>query len=439
MRPYLPQEIIRAKRDGNPLAAEEIAFFIAGLADGSISEGQVAALAMAVFLRGMTREETVALTLAMRDSGRVLEWRDLPGPVVDKHSTGGIGDKVSLVLAPVLAACGAYVPMLSGRGLGHTGGTLDKLESIPGYTTQPDLDRLRAVVRAAGCAIIGQTDDLAPADRRLYAIRDVTATVESIPLITASILAKKLAGGLHALVMDVKTGSGAFMPTHEQATALAESIVGVARGAGLPTRALLTEMGQCLGHTAGNAVEVAESIAMLKGEPAHPRLEEVVLELCGEALALGGLAADPAAGRSAAAAAIASGAAAERFGRMVHGLGGPADLLERHAAHLPRAAIVRAVHPTEAGRVHAVDARALGLAVVELGGGRRHAGHDVDHAVGLSQVRGIGEEVGAEVPLALVHGRDEAAVAAAAKRLRDAYMVEAGDSQPPPVIHQRIG
>ncbi len=293
MRPWLPQEIIRAKRDGNPLAAEEIAFFIAGLTDGSISEGQVAALAMAVFLRGMTREETVALTLAMRDSGRVLEWRDLPGPVVDKHSTGGIGDKVSLVLAPVLAACGAYVPMLSGRGLGHTGGTLDKLESIPGYTTQPDLDRLRAVVRAAGCAIIGQTDDLAPADRRLYAIRDVTATVESIPLITASILAKKLAGGLHALVMDVKTGSGAFMPTHEQATALAESIVGVARGAGLPTRALLTEMGQCLGHTAGNAVEVAESIAMLKGEPAHPRLEEVVLELCGEALALGGLAADP--------------------------------------------------------------------------------------------------------------------------------------------------
>jgi thymidine phosphorylase len=439
MRPYLPQEIIRAKRDGNPLATEEIAFLIAGLTDHSVSEGQVAAFAMAVFLRGMTREETVALTLAMRDSGRVLDWRDLPGPVVDKHSTGGIGDKVSLVLAPVLAACGAYVPMLSGRGLGHTGGTLDKLESIPGYNTQPDLDRLRAVVRAAGCAIIGQTDDLAPADRRLYAIRDVTATVESIPLITASILAKKLAGGLQALVMDVKTGSGAFMPTHEQAMALAESIVGVARGAGLPTRALLTEMGQCLGHTAGNAVEVAESIAMLKGEPTHARLEEVVLELGGEALALGGLAVDPAAGRAAAATAIASGAAAERFARMVHALGGPSDLLERHATHLPRAPITRAVHPARPGRVQAVDARSLGIAVVELGGGRRHASHPVDHAVGLTQVVGIGAAVGPDQPLAIVHGRGEESVAAAVRRVRDAYLLGAASAAPPAAIHGRIG
>ncbi len=439
MLPYLPQEIIRAKRDGNPLAAEEIAFFIAGLTDQSISEGQAAAFAMAVFLRGMTREETVALTLAMRDSGRVLDWAGLPGPVVDKHSTGGIGDKVSLVLAPVLAACGAYVPMLSGRGLGHTGGTLDKLESIPGYTTRPELDRLRAVVRAAGCAVIGQTDDLAPADRRLYAIRDVTATVESIPLITASILAKKLAGGLQALVMDVKTGSGAFMPTLEQATALAESIVGVAHGAGLPTAALLTEMGQCLGHTAGNAVEVAEAIAMLKGEPPEPRLEEVVLGLCGEALALAGLAAHPGAGRAAAAAAIASGAAAERFARMVHGLGGPADLLERPTTHLSRAPIELAAYPARSGWVGAIDARALGLAVVQLGGGRRHAGQGVDHAVGLTQVRGIGDEVGPQTPLALVHGRDDAAVAAAAKRLREAYMIDGAPTRPPPAIHRRIG
>jgi thymidine phosphorylase len=438
MRPYLPQEIIRAKRDGNPLVAEELAFFIAGLTDGSISEGQAAAFAMAVFLRGMNREETVALTLAMRDSGRVLNWRDLPGPVLDKHSTGGIGDKVSLVLAPVLAACGAYVPMLSGHGLGHTGGTLDKLESIPGYTTQPDLDRLRAAVRDAGCAIIGQTDDLAPADRRLYAIRDVTATVESIPLITASILAKKLAGGLQALVMDVKAGSGAFMPTHEQATALAESIVGVARGAGLPTVALVTEMGQCLGHTAGNAVEVAESIAMLKGEPVHPRLEELVVALCGEALALGGLASDPASGRSAAATAIASGAAAERFARMVHALGGPTDLLERSATHLPKASIQRAVYPAAVGRVQSVNARALGLAVVELGGGRRHAGHAVDHTVGLTLVRGVGDEVGPDVPLALVHGRDEDMVAAAGNRLRDAYIVTAESAVPPALIHRRI-
>jgi thymidine phosphorylase len=438
MRPWLPQEIIRAKRDGNPLAAEEIAFFIAGLTDNSISEGQAAAFAMAVFLRGMAREETVALTLAMRDSGRVLDWAGLPGPVVDKHSTGGIGDKVSLVLAPVLAACGAYVPMLSGRGLGHTGGTLDKLESIKGYTTQPDLPRLQAVVREAGCAVIGQTDDLAPADRRLYAIRDVTATVESIPLITASILAKKLAGGLQALVMDVKTGSGTFMPTHEQATALAESIVGVARGAGLPTTALLTEMGQCLGHAAGNAVEVREAVAMLRGESAHPQLTDVVLALCGEALALARVAPDVAAGRAAAAVALASGAAAERFARMVAGLGGPTDFLERLEAYLPAAPLLRPVHAPRAGRVRAVDARAIGLAVVELGGGRRHAAHGIDHAVGLTEVRAIGDEVGPDLPLAVVHARDEATLNAAAARLLGGYRI-ADEAVSPPMIVGRIG
>ena len=438
MTGLLPQEIIRAKRDGNELAPEEIAFLIRGLTEGGIGEGQVAAFAMAVFLKGMTQGETVALTLAMRDSGRVLDWSDLPGPVVDKHSTGGIGDKVSLVLAPVLAACGAYVPMLSGRGLGHTGGTLDKLESIPGYTTQPELDRLRQVVRAAGCAVIGQTDDLAPADGRLYAIRDVTATVESIPLITASILAKKLACGLQALVMDVKTGSGAFMPTRERAEALARSIVGVAHGAGLPTTALLTEMGQCLGHTAGNAVEVREAVAMLKGEPAHPQLAEVVLALCGEALALARLAPDATAGRAAAAAALASGAAAERFGRMVAGLGGPTDFLERYATHLPAAPLVRPVHPPRTGRVRAVDARALGLAVVELGGGRRHAAHPVDHAVGLTEVRAIGDEVGPDRPLALIHARDEATQTAASARLLAAYQI-ADEVTPPAMIVGRIG
>jgi thymidine phosphorylase len=439
MQPYLPQEIIRAKRDGNELAAEEIEFFVQGMTRGGIAEGQVAALAMAVFLRGMTRAETVALTLAMRDSGRVLDWRGLPGPVVDKHSTGGVGDKVSLILAPVLAACGAFVPMLSGRGLGHTGGTLDKLESIPGYTTQPDLERLRHVVRTAGCAIIGQTDDLAPADRRLYAIRDVTATVESIPLITASILAKKLAGALQALVMDVKTGSGAFMPTHEQAEALAQSIVGVARGAGLPATALLTEMGQCLGQSAGNALEVAESLAMLRGEPTDARLEELVIELCAEALTLGGLVADLAAGRQAAAAALDSGRAAERFAAMVKGLGGPGDLLERERQHLPQAPLVREVFPSEAGHVHAVDARALGLAVVTLGGGRHRADHPVDHAVGLTRVCGVGAAAGADAPLAIVHGRDAERVSAAAKRVREAYILGAAGAVAPPVVHGQIG
>ena len=438
MAGFLPQEIIRAKRDGHELSPDEIAFFVRGLTDGSIAEGQVAALAMAVFFKGMAQGETVALTLAMRDSGRVLDWPDLPGPVVDKHSTGGIGDKVSLVLAPILAACGAYVPMLSGRGLGHTGGTLDKLESIPGYTIQPELDHLRRVVREAGCAIIGQTDDLAPADRRLYAIRDVTATVESIPLITASILSKKLAGGLQALVMDVKTGSGAFMPSHERAEALARSIVGVAHGAGLPTTALLTEMGQCLGHTAGNAVEVREAIAMLKGEAAHPQLAEVVLALCGEALALARLAPDPAAGRRQAEAVLASGAAAERFARMVAGLGGPADLLERHEAHIAAAPLVRPVHAPRAGRVEAVDARALGLAVVELGGGRRHAAQTVDHAVGLTEVLGVGDETGPDRPLALIHARDETSLAAARGRIVAAYHI-GDEAAPPATIVARIG
>ncbi len=303
----LPQEIIRKKRDGGALDASEIAEFIEGLASGRISEGQVAAFAMAVFFNGMSREETVALTRAMTGSGSRLTWRDLDGPVLDKHSTGGIGDKVSLVLAPVVAACGAYVPMISGRGLGHTGGTLDKLDSIPGYATKPDLERLRAAVRTAGCAIIGQTDDLAPADRRLYAIRDVTATVESIPLIVASILSKKLAAGLDALVMDVKAGSGAFLPSFEATRELARTLVEVANGAGLRCSALLTDMSQCLGRTAGNALEVREAIDVLTGQAVHSRLREVTLALAAELLVLGGLAEDKAGAAGAAARALELG------------------------------------------------------------------------------------------------------------------------------------
>jgi thymidine phosphorylase len=435
---FLPQETIRRKRDGAALPPEEIAAFVQGITDGAVGEGQAAAFAMAVLFRGMAPAETVALTRAMRDSGRSLRWAGLPGPVVDKHSTGGIGDKVSLVLAPVLAACGAFVPMLSGRGLGHTGGTLDKLESIPGYVTQPDIARLQRVVRSTGCAVIGQTDDLAPADRRLYAIRDVTATVESIPLITASILSKKLAAGLDGLVMDVKAGSGAFMPTLDQAQALAASLVEVAGGAGLPCRALLTDMGQCLGRTAGNALEVAEAVAMLRGEAADPRLRQVTLALCGEVLALVGLAADEAAGLARAEAALASGAAAERFAAMVRELGGPGDLLERWRHHLPEAPLVRPVPPRAAGFVQAVDARALGLAVVELGGGRRRAGDGVDHAVGLSEVRAIGERTGAGSPLACVHARDEAGFAAAEKRLQDAYIIGEEPPATAPVILGRV-
>jgi thymidine phosphorylase len=417
----LPQEVIRRKRDGLALTAEEIGFFIRGLTDGSIGDAQVAAFAMAVFLRGMSRAETVALTVAMRDSGHVLRWDDLPGPVVDKHSTGGVGDKVSLILAPILAACGAAAPMISGRGLGHTGGTLDKLESIPGYRTAPDLALMRRVVRDAGCAIVGQTADLAPADRRLYAIRDVTATVESIPLITASILAKKVAAGPQALVMDVKVGSGAFMRELDDARALAASIEAVAAGAGLVCASFVTDMSQCLGTTAGNALEVEEALAMLRGAPGDARLREVTLTLAAEALTLCGLAADHAAGRARAEMALASGAAAECFQRMVRDLGGPADLLERSAALLPRAPLHQPVHAAGEGSVAAIDVRRLGLAVVMLGGGRTRPDDGIDHAVGLAEVAGIGAECGPSRPLAIVHARDEARLAAASEMIRGAY------------------
>src|SRR5271167_382390 len=324
----LPQEIIRLKRDGEALSAGEIGDFIAGLTSGAVTEGQAAAFAMAIFFRGMTIDERVYLTQAMTRSGAKLDWRaaNLPGPVVDKHSTGGVGDNVSLMLAPMLAACGAYVPMISGRGLGHTGGTLDKLDSISGYVSQPDLALFKRVVKEAGCAIIGQTSDLAPADRRLYAIRDVTATVESIALITASILSKKLAAGLEGLVMDVKTGSGAFMATLDGARELATSIATVANDAGLPTVSLITDMNEPLASAAGNAVEVQNAVDYLSGER-DARLHEVTLALGAELLALSRLAPDVAAGRAALERSLASGAAAERFELMVRALGGPNDFL----------------------------------------------------------------------------------------------------------------
>ncbi len=344
---FLPQEIIRRKRDGGALSAAEIGFMVKGLTDGSVTEGQVAAFAMAVFFRGMAMEERVALTMAMRDSGRVLDWRDLPGPALDKHSTGGVGDTVSLMLAPAVAACGGYVPMISGRGLGHTGGTLDKLDSIPGYVSQPDEALFRKVTREVGCAIIGQTAALAPADKRFYGIRDVTATVESIPLITASILSKKLAAGLHGLAMDVKFGSGAFMGSFEAAEDLAKSLADVATGAGLPTTALLTSMESPLGSAAGNALEVAYAIDYLTGRRREARMHEVTVALGAEMLLLGGLAADLDEARRKIDHAIAGGQAADVFQRMVTALGGPSDLVERPEKHLAAAPIVAAV---EAGR-----------------------------------------------------------------------------------------
>jgi thymidine phosphorylase len=433
----LTSELIRRKRDGEELSDGEVAELVTGIADGSVSDAQVGALAMAIFLRGMSASERVALTGAMTRSGDVLEWGDagLAGPVLDKHSTGGVGDKVSLLLAPIVAACGAAVPMISGRGLGHTGGTLDKLEAIPGYDVAPSSDRLRAAVARVGCAIVGQTARLAPADRRLYAIRDATGTVESIPLIVGSILSKKLAAGLDALVMDVKVGSGAFLPDLESARELARAIVDVARGNGLPTAALLTDMNQVLGRTAGNAVEVRESIDHLTGAARDERLTEVTLALSAELLVLGGVFADVADARGAAERALDGGAAAERFGAMAAELGGPSDLVAAPDRHLRAAPVVREVSLTEAGTVVRVDVRAVGIAVVGLGGGRARETDPVDHSVGFTEVAALGERVGpGERPLAVVHGRDEASTEQAADALRAAFELGDGPERSVPIV-----
>ncbi|HYF54738.1 MAG TPA: thymidine phosphorylase [Salinarimonas sp.] len=434
----LPQEIIRAKRDGAALDADTIAAFIEGLTAGRVSEGQAAAFAMAVFFRGMSLEERVALTQAMMRSGEVLAW-DLPGPVLDKHSTGGVGDAVSLALAPAVAACGGYVPMISGRGLGHTGGTLDKFDSIPGYATQPDIATFRRVVREVGCAIIGQTADLAPADKRLYAIRDVTATVESIDLITASILSKKLAAGLGGLVMDVKAGSGAFMASTDDARELARSLVAVANGAGLPTSALLTDMDEPLASAAGNAVEMAYAVAYLTGARREPRFHAVTVALAGEMLALGGLALDPADGARRIEAAVESGRACETFQAMVTALGGPSDFVSGLDRYLPRAPVIRPVTAEAEGVVEAIATRDVGLAVVALGGGRTRPQDPVDHAVGLTDLAPVGERIEAGRPLAVVHARDEASAEAAARAVRAAYRI--GDAAPAarPLVLERVG
>ncbi|MBK1871077.1 thymidine phosphorylase [Aestuariivirga sp. YIM B02566] len=434
----LAQEFIRRKRDGKDLAPADIADFIQGLTTGSVSEGQAAAFAMAVFLRGMSRAEAVALTEAMRDSGTVLDWRDLGRPVVDKHSTGGVGDNVSLMLAPMLAALGCAVPMISGRGLGHTGGTLDKLDAIPGYVSQPDLALFRKVVREAGCAVIGQTADLAPADKRLYAIRDVTGTVESVPLITASILSKKLAAGLEQLVLDVKTGTGAFMATAEEARELTESLVSVANGAGLKTSALITDMNEPLASAAGNAVEIANALDYLTGVRRDPRLHEVTVALGAELLHLAGLARSDMEGRAMLEGTLSSGKAAEHFQIMAAGLGGPKDLIENYRAQLPKAPIIRPVSAAGEGVVAHIDTRSLGLAVIELGGGRRVASDKIDHAVGLTELAGRGVSVGRDRPLALIHARDEASFARAAEMVRGSYRLGEAPPVSSPVL-TRIG
>ncbi len=433
----LPQEIIRTKRDGGTLSAKEICAFVEGLTSGAVTEGQVAAFAMAVFFKGMTGDEAVALTLAMRDSGDVLDWSDLHGPVADKHSTGGVGDNVSLMLAPIVAACGIYVPMISGRGLGHTGGTLDKMESIPGYTVAPGNELFRKTVRETGCAIIGQTANLAPADKRFYAIRDVTATVESVPLITASILSKKLSAGLDALVLDVKSGNGAFMAKPRDAAAQAKSLVEVANGAGMKTSALITGMNEPLADAAGNAVEVDVAVEFLTGVRRERRLQAVTVALAAEMLMQAGTVGTHQEATMRAVEALESGAAAERFARMVSALGGPSDFLEHHERYLERAPVAKSAAAQRDGYVGAIDTRAIGLAVIALGGGRTRPDQKIDHRVGITGLLPVGSAVGRGDVLAHVHSRDDDAAKEAARQIVNAYrIVENKPKRVRPVIRR---
>ncbi len=436
---YLPQEIIRKKRDGEVLTADEINFFIQGVANNTVSEGQIAAFAMTIFFNEMTMPERIALTCAMRDSGMVIDWSHMNfgGPIVDKHSTGGVGDVTSLMLGPMVAACGGFVPMISGRGLGHTGGTLDKLESIPGYNITPTNEVFGQVTKDAGVAIIGQTGDLAPADKRVYATRDITATVDNISLITASILSKKLAAGLESLVMDVKVGSGAFMPTYEASEELAKSIVAVANGAGTKTTAILTDMNQVLASSAGNAVEVREAVRFLTGEYRNPRLLEVTLASCAEMLVLGKLAENTEAANAKLMEVLDNGKAAECFGKMVAGLGGPADFVENYDNYLEKAEIIKPVFAEQSGVVSAMDTRAIGMAVVSMGGGRRVATDAIDYAVGFDGFIRLGDIADDTKPLAVIHARNEQQWQEAANALRNAIVI-GGEYTPTPNVYCQI-
>ena len=436
----LPQEVIRHKRDGKKLTKGEIDFFIKGVADWSVSECQIAAFAMAIYLRGMDIEETTNLTQAMTYSGAVMNWADkgLDGPVLDKHSTGGVGDSVSLILAPLLAACGGFVPMISGRSLGHTGGTLDKLNSIPGYTLVPSLDRFYQVTKEVGCAIIGQTSDLALADKRFYSVRDVTATIESVPLIAASILSKKMSAGIEGLIMDLKCGNGAFMNNIEDARVLAETMVAAATAAGMPTRAVITNMNEVLGENVGNALEIREVIAYLKGEHRNPRLNEIIMTLCSEALLLKGLAETREDAMARLRQALDSGKAAEKFAKMVAALGGPADLLENPEKHLPKASVIRPVYADRDGYVSAMDTRRIGETVIVLGGQRKIPDQQIDFSVGFTDFVQVGDIVNTDKPIAIIHAHSEETFAEAEQMLRSTIQVDDSAPVKQPVVYETV-
>jgi pyrimidine-nucleoside phosphorylase/thymidine phosphorylase len=440
-----PVDLIRRKRDGEALAPAEIAGFVRGYTDGAIPDYQAAALLMAIYFRGLDEVELAALTDAMLHSGDVVDLSSLPGPKVDKHSTGGVGDKISLHLAPAVAACGVNVPMISGRGLGHTGGTLDKLEAIPGFRVDLDVERFRAVLADCGMALIGQTARLAPADKKLYALRDVTATVESIPLIAASIMSKKLAEGIDGLVLDVKVGAGAFMKTPERARQLAETLVGIGRRAGKRASALLTNMDQPLGRWVGNAVEVQESIAVLENR-GEPDLVELTLALGAEMLLVGGAARTVEEGRDKIARVLADGSALARFRRCVALQGGALPESTRGWFAEDTVRVAAPATATFPAYVQSIDAQAIGLAAISLGAGRVRKEDDIDHGTWIWVKKKVGERVERGDDLAWFSaprrvGREasrEAIVAQVQSAIQKAYVLGPEPPAPRPLIFEVI-
>lgn len=436
---HIPQEIIRVKRDGGALSADHIQQFVDGLVTNKFNDAQVGAMAMAIFQQGMTTEETVLLTQYMMHSGDVLTWAELDKPVVDKHSTGGVGDKVSFMLAAIVGACDLYVPMISGRGLGHTGGTADKLESIAGINVQPDNTEFKRIVKELGVAIITQTNNLAPADKRLYGIRDVTSTVESIPLITASILSKKLAAGLDALVMDVKVGNGAMMNSLDDATTLATSIVNVANGAGVKTQALITDMNQVLGVTAGNALEMIETFDYLTGKYRESRLHQVTVALAKAMLINTGTATSEQQAEAKIEQVLSSGKAAELFARMLHQLGCAADVMEKPWQYMQQAHVIEDIKAEQSGVITHMQTRDIGMSVVGLGGGRTANGQQVDHSVGFDAILPLGAKVSQGDVIARVHANTVEQAQLAAQQYRQAVQIEQTDIfTANPVIYKTI-
>ena len=420
------KELILKKRLGKELTKNEINWFISNLTSNHLSEGQIASLAMAICLKGMTFEERVQLTLAMKNSGKTLSW-DLPGPIIDKHSTGGVGDTVSLILAPVLAACGAYVPMISGRGLGHTGGTLDKFDSIPGYNTSPNEELLRRVVSKVGCAIIGQTNELAPADKRLYAIRDVTGTVESIDLITASILSKKLAAGLEGLVIDVKCGNGAFMQDFNEASTLAKSLVTVSNKSGCKTTALVTDMNQPLSQSIGNSLEVLAAIDILNGSSKDYRLLEVTNSLGVSILCSSNICKNKKEAQLLISSVLSSGKAAEKFSQMISELGGANDFFEKPKNYLTPSNIQKNICCKQSGYVKKINTKNLGNILILLGGGRQKVEDDIDFSVGMKLLIELDTYVEKNQPICTLYARDEESFNIAEKEIIESF--EIGESE----------